>query len=135
MVMETGASSQGTGFAALSRLRARRRQNETFCGQKDPDYHNVVHYVDQVRLGGAKLDHCLHIATKKGEAKCITLGKDGRPKVSQDKASVETHIVKGKIDLILALAPTQDRLEAFLELKKDWEALYNVDTKGDSHAT
>ena len=92
-----------------------------------PDYHQVVVFLEEVYVDGIRLKTCVHIDTKLGEAQCYT-----QPlKVVRGLDGVEmadTHVVKGKIDLIWRDIPTSPNgivgdgtMKLFLHLKKDWE--------------
>jgi hypothetical protein len=89
---------------------------------KNPNYHNVVHYMDDVLVNGARLSNVVEFDTEKGEALCIT-----QPPTDDGTGHVKTHIVKGKIAIIWRAAAAKsdngivDPDKMFRFFKQDWE--------------
>jgi hypothetical protein len=85
------------------------------------DYHDVVHFVDQLYVGGQLMKSCVHIDTELNEAQCIA-----QP-VTIENDHVLTHVIKGKIEIIWKLSQSASNKpllcdnNLFLYLKKDWE--------------
>jgi len=78
---------------------------------KHPDYHEVVNFVKDVRLGGVVLKHCVSIDTKAGIATVVT-----QP-MQVDGNMVATHDVRGKVEIDFHNGGT-----LFEHFYKDWEA-------------
>lgn len=77
-----------------------------------PDYHDVIHFIDVVTIDGTIIRSCRSIDVAAGEAECFTM-----PFRSTDGIHVDTHIVKGKVDIVWK----PSKSSVFLYCKKDWE--------------
>lgn len=87
-----------------------------------PDYHDVVHYIDQITVDGAVIKHCFSFDTKAGTALCASM-----PIKDDGNGNVKTHTVHGKIAVTWRSVGVKsangliNTETLFLHLKADWE--------------
>jgi hypothetical protein len=80
-----------------------------------PDFHEVVHFIDQVTLNGEKLNYCVHMDTEKGEADCVIYP------IVPVNGFIPTQKWYGKVDIIWKPSPGIGSLNLLTMLKADWE--------------
>lgn len=81
----------------------------------NPDYHEVVNFIDTITVDGIPVKHCISIDTDKNEAVCFI-----QPMRLVD-GNIPTHVIEGKIDIIWLSVTEKGRRGLFLNLKGDWE--------------
>jgi hypothetical protein len=79
--------------------------------KNSPDYHDVVHFIDQITIDGTVVKSVISVDTVAGCAVCYS-----QP-LKIENGYVMTHLVLGKIDIIWRAGGGT----LFLYLKKDWE--------------
>lgn len=77
-----------------------------------PHYHDIVHFVQEVRCDGEVLKYCLDVDLANNRATCVVMP------LKEAASDIPTHVVEGQLEIVWKVGDAN----FFAKLKAEWEA-------------